>query len=113
MATTYKPSQVQGTASVSTYATLYNVPAATQAVVSSIVVCNTAASSATFRIGLDTGAAGDPLLANGEFLVYDATIAANDTITLTLGIALDANKYIRVSSSSNTVLFSAFVSEIA
>lgn len=112
MATAYKPTQVQGTAAVGTYATLYNVPAATEAVVSSIVVCNTAATSATFRVGLDD-AAGDPLIANGEFLVYDATIPANDTIALTLGIALDTGKYIRVSSSANTVLFTAFVSEIS
>ena len=112
MATAYKPSQVQGTAAVGTYTTLYNVPALTEAVVSSIVVCNTAGTSATYRIGLDD-TAGDPIAANGEFLVYDATIAANDTIALTLGIALDAGKYIRVSSSANTVLFSAFVSEVS
>lgn len=110
MAIAYKPAQVQGTSSVSTYATLYNVPAATEAVVSTIVICNTAASSATYRIGLDT-TAGTP--GASEWLVYGATIAANDTIALTLGISLDAGKYIRVSSSADTVAFSAFVSEIS
>ena len=110
MATAYKPSQVQGTASTGTYATLYNTPASTEAIISSIVICNTAAASATYRIGLDT-AAGTP--GASEWLVYDATVAANDSVTLTLGICLDAGKYIRVSSSANTVTFSAFVSEIS
>lgn len=110
MATAYKPSQVQGTASTGTYATLYNTPASTEAIISTIVICNTAGASATYRIGLDTSA-GTP--GASEWLVYDATVAANDTIALTLGVCLDAGKYIRVSSSANTVTFSAFVSEIS
>lgn len=110
MATAYKYSQVQGTASTSTYATLYNTPSATEAVISSIVICNRSSSNVTVRIGLDTSA-GTP--GASEFLVYDAEIPGNDTISLTLGITLDASKYIRVSSSANTCTFSAFVSEIS
>lgn len=110
MATAYKPSQVQGTASTGTYATLYNTPASTEAIISTIVICNTAATAATYRIGLDT-TAGTP--GASEWLVYDADVAANDTVALTLGVCLDAGKYIRVSSSANTVTFSAFVSEIS
>lgn len=109
MATTYKPAQVQGTSGVTTYATLYNA-SGVQAVISTIVVCNTATSDATYRIGLDT-TAGTP--GASEWLVYDAVVGANDSVALTLGIALDAGKYIRVSSSANTVTFSAFVSEIS
>lgn len=109
MPTNYKPAQVQGTAGVSTYATLYST-SGVQAVISTIVVCNTAATPATYRIGLDT-TAGTP--AASEWLVYDATIAANDSVCLTLGIALDDSKFIRVSSSANTVTFSAFVSEMS
>lgn len=110
MATAYKPAQVQGTAGVSTYATLYNVPASTEAIISTIVICNTASADATYRIGLDD-TAGTP--GASEWLVYDSPISANDTIALTLGVCLDAGKYIRVSSSANTVTFSAFVSEIS
>lgn len=109
MAISYKPSQVQGTASVSTYTTLYNTPAGAEAVVSTILICNTAGTSATYRIGLDTEA-GTP--DSSEWLVYDATIPANDTISLTLGVALDSGRHIRVSSSANTLTFSAFVSEM-
>lgn len=110
MAIAYKPAQVQGTAGVSTYATLYETPASTEAVISTIVVCNTSASPATYRIGLDT-TAGTP--SASEWLVYDAALAANDSVALTLGVSLDAGKFIRVSSSANTVTFSAFVSEIS
>lgn len=109
MATAYKYSQVQGTAGLTTYATLYTTPAATQAVISSIVICNQSSSTITFNIGLDT-TAGTP--AASEFLVSGASIAGNDTIALTLGVTLDASKFIRVSSSANTCSFTAFVSEI-
>lgn len=110
MATAYKPAQVQGTAGVTTYATLYEVPAATEAIVSTIVVCNTANAPATYRIGLDTSA-GTP--GASEWLVYDATVAANDSTFLTIGASLDAGKFVRVSSSANTVTFTAFLSEIS
>jgi hypothetical protein len=110
MATAYKYAQVQGTASTGTFATLYETPAATQAVISTIVICNTAAASATYRIGLDT-TAGTP--SASEWLVYDSVVAGNDSICLTIGICLDAAKFIRISSSANTTTFSAFLSEIS
>jgi hypothetical protein len=109
MANAYKYSQINGTNGTSTYATLYTTPASTEAVVSSIVVCNRNTSSATYRIGTDT-TAGTP--ANEEFIVYDAVIAANDSVCLTLGVCLDPQKYLRVSSSASTVGFSAFLTEI-
>lgn len=110
MATNYKSSQVQGTASTGTYATLYTTGSGIQAVISTILICNTAGAQATYRIGLDT-TAGTP--GASEWLVYDAVVPANDTTALTLGICLDQNMFIRVSSSANTVTFSAFVSEIS
>ena len=110
MATAYKYAQVQGTASTGTYATLYTTPAATQAVISSIVITNQSSSAVTVRIGLDT-TAGTP--GASEWLVYDAAVAGNDTVALTLGVTLDAEKFVRVSSSANTCNFSAFLSEIS
>lgn len=109
MPTTYKRSGVQGTNSVSTYATLYSVPSATVAVVSTIAIANTSASAATYRIGFDD-TAGTP--GASEWLVYGPSVPANDTVFLSLGIALQAGQFIRVSSSADTVTFQAFVSEI-
>ena len=110
MATAYKYSQVQGTASTGTYSTLYTTPAATQAVISSLVITNQASSDVTVRIGLDA-TEGTP--GNSEWLVYDAVIAGNDTVALTLGVTMDASKYLRISSSADTCNFSAFLSEIS
>jgi len=110
MAQAYKYAQVQGTASTGTYATLYESPSATEAIISSLVITNQASSDVTVRIGLDT-TAGTP--GSDEFLVYDAVIAGNDTVALTLGVTLDAAKFIRVSSSANTCNFTAFLSEIS
>lgn len=109
MATTYKNAQVQGTAGVGTYATLYNTSASATAVVSSIAITNTASATATYRIGI-MGSAGTPAAAN--WLVYDAVVAGNDTILLTIGLTLGNSQFIRVSSSANTVTFSAYISEI-
>lgn len=109
MPTAYKLSQVQGTASVGTYSTLYNTPASTQAVVSSLVITNQASSDVTVRVGM-AGSASTP--GASEWLVYDAVVAGNDTVALTLGITMPANEFIRVSSSASTCNFSAFYSEI-
>ena len=89
---------------------MYTTPAATEAVISSIVIANRASSDVTVRVGTDTTACTP---ANEEFIVYDAVVACNDTIALTLGVCLDPEKYLRVSSSASTVGFSAFLSEIS
>ena len=113
MANTYKTQSIQGTASTGTYATLYNTGASTTAICSTILVTNTAATAATYRIGYTSGSAGTPAIANGEWFVYDATVQPNDSVALTLGVSLGNSKYLRVSSSANTVCFNAFVSEIS
>lgn len=110
MATAYLTKQVQGTASTGTYATLYSTGASTTAIVSGITVCNEATSTVTIRIGLDT-TAGTP--ASGEFLVYDGTVAANDTLVLNLPVTMGNTTYLRVSSSANTTSFTAAVAEIS
>jgi hypothetical protein len=110
MATAYKYSQVQGTASTGTFATLYETPAATEAVISSLVITNQSSSALTVRVGMDT-AAGTP--GASEFLVYDAAVAGNDTVALTLGITMPAANFIRVASSASTCNFTAFLSEIS
>ena len=110
MATNYRVlGQSQGTAAVGTYADLYTVPASTSAVVSTVSVCNTASVDATIRIAVAAGST--PTAA--EWVVYGATVAGNDTLTLTLGITMQAAKKLVISSSANTVSFSAFGSEIS
>lgn len=110
MATTYKVlGQTQGTAAVTTYATAYTVPASTSAVISTITICNQTSTDRTYRVAVASGATPS----TAEFIVYDATVSGNDTVTLTLGLTLEATKRIVVSSSANTTSFGVFGSEIA
>lgn len=110
MATVYKNAQLQGTAGLTTYATLYNTAANKTAVISSIVICNTSAASKQYRIAIDTQTATAP--AADKWVAYDATLAANDTISLTWGVALSNSQFLRVSSTDTTLTFSAHISEI-
>lgn len=111
MATTYKRlAALQSTGTIGTADTTYTVPASTSTIVSTIAVCNTAATSATYRIAISTTTS---FVASG-YLIYGATIGANDSIFLTIGATLDTtNKYLLTSASAATVSFSAFGSEVS
>jgi hypothetical protein len=113
MATAYKNGQVAAPAAdVTSYATLYTTTSPKTAVISTIVVCNTSASNVLFRIGL-MGSAGTPAVASGQFIAYDATVAANDTLTLTIGLSMSATQFLRVSAGSTAVNFTAAVAEVS
>ena len=109
MPTTYS-TLGQSNPSATTQTTLYTCPASTQTVVSSLVVCNQAATSATYRLAIRKNAA---TLDASMYIVYDATIGANSTVAYTLGITVDAADLITVYASSATMSFTAFGSEIA
>ena len=113
MSTAYKNGQIAAPAAdVTTYATLYTTPSPKTAVISTIVVCNTSASNVLFRIGL-MGTAGTPAVASGQFLAYDSTVAANDTITLTIGLSMSTGQFLRVSAGSTAINFTAAVAEVS
>ena len=109
MPTTYKVLG-QSIPAATTATTLYTVPASTQTVVSSISICNQASSSATFRIAVRVAAA---TLATSQYIAYDVTVGAADTTVLTLGLTLGATDIITIYSSTATVSFAAFGSEIS
>ena len=109
MATTYKVlGQLNPAATTAT--TLYTVPNSTSAVLSTISVCNQAASAGTFRIAIRPSGA---TLAAQHYIYYDSPIAANDGIAITIGITLAATDVITVYASSDNMSFSAFGSEIS
>ena len=90
---------------------LYTTGAGTEAVVSTLVVCNRSASARTYRIAIKPTAA--TTLAAEHYIAYDVSIPANDTTALTRGITLAATNAIRVSASASASLtFTAFGSEI-
>jgi hypothetical protein len=100
----------QQSPSATTLTSLYTVPAATSAVISTITVANLANASGTFRIAVRP--AGEAI-ANKHYIVYDITIAALDTLTLTLGITLGTTDVLSVYASSATMAFAAYGSEIS
>jgi len=110
MATTVYKVLGQVAPSATTETDLYTVPAATETILSSLVVANRAATSATYRISVSVNGAAT---ATKDYLVYDAVINANSTTALTLGITIDATDKVRVYGSTANLSFSAFGSEIA
>jgi hypothetical protein len=89
--------------------TAYTVPTSTQTVISSIIVANTAATAATYRLfAVGPGAA----VALGTALFYDVPLAGNSSAVLQVGITLAAGEGIAVASSTTTVTFTMFGQEI-
>jgi hypothetical protein len=107
MATIYKVLG-QDAPSATTLSTLYTVPAATSAVCSTLVIANRGVST-PFRIAVQPGGAS---ITNSQYIVYDATLNANDTLFLTLGITLATTDVISVYAGTADTSFSLFGSEI-
>lgn len=88
---------------------LYTVPAATSAVISTIVVANRSGSVASYRIAIRPAGA---TLSNEHYIAYDVTVGAGDSTTLTLGITLAATDVITIYASTANLSFNVFGSEI-
>lgn len=90
------------------YGLLYKAPAATDTVVSSIVVCNRTGGALTFQLECrvaDAATAVKQDLANG------VTVAANSVVTLTLGITLATTDALYFSGSAAGLSCNAFGQE--
>jgi hypothetical protein len=108
MANNYK-SPIQVKPSANTLTTLYTVPASTQAIFSAINICNTASTDATFRIAFrPDGEAIDPK----HYIIFDATIAGNDTYMINQGMSMDTTDVLSVYASSASVSFTGFYAEV-
>ena len=93
MATT--PAVLYRGAAATSSATLYTVPASTTAIVTNILVTNTAGTAATFTITLD-----------GTVIIPAASIAANSTALFDMKQVLATTKLIAGFASATTVNFS-------
>jgi hypothetical protein len=90
------------TAAATSSTTLYTVPSSTTAVVTNVVVANTASTAATFDLSLD-----DVQIAN------DVSVAANSITVIDLKQVLAQNKTIKGLASAVTVNFHISGVEIA
>jgi hypothetical protein len=94
MATVTSKALFRGAATTTVGTTLYTVPASTTAVITDIVVVNTAASAGTFTLTLDDIA-----------LSTTVAIAANDSTVIPLKQVLATTKTIKGGASATTINF--------
>jgi hypothetical protein len=96
--------------SATTEADLYTVPASTSTVISSLVICNRAATVATFRVSVSVGGGAT---ANKDYLYYDVLMPPNDTFIATIGMTLATTDKIRVYTSGASVSWNLFGEEVS
>jgi hypothetical protein len=109
MATTTYKVLAQAAPSATSNTDIYTVGASKQTVISTLVICNRAASAATYRIAIRPDGAA---LANTHYIAYDVAIGASDSTTLTLGLTMDASDVVTVYASTANFTFSIFGAEI-
>ena len=110
MAIAYKVLGQQAPASTSNV-DVYTVGAGKSAIVSSLIIANTTASSATARVFLRIGGAA---AATSNALAYDVTVSANSHAAFTEGWTMAATDVLTVQSgTSNALTFTLTGSEIS
>jgi hypothetical protein len=110
MATTYKII-AQSAPAATTETVIYTVPSSTSTVISTLTVCNQAATPATYRIAIRPAA--DSTTAAKHWIVYGATIDGSDSTMLTTGTTLATGDKVIVYASSATMSFNLSGMEIA
>jgi hypothetical protein len=113
MARTYRILGQSNPAS-NTLTTLYTVPSGNSAMISSITVANLNDTpfdgvGNSFSIAVNVGGVA---VSNTNFIAYRVNCPAKDSVTLTLGITMNAGSNISVNANSSTMTFSAFGTEI-
>ena len=92
--------------------TLYTVPAGNSAIISSITVANlneAANVGGAFRISANVSGVA---VSNANYLAYSVNVPSRDTVTLTLGVTLNAGSIVSVNANSSLLAFSAFGTEV-
>lgn len=93
-----------------TLTALYTVPASTETVVSTLVICNRNSSGVSIRVSVAVaGAADDP----SQYIWYDKSVPKNESIFATIGLTFAATDVVRVYSDTANVTFSLFGTEIS
>jgi hypothetical protein len=91
--------------SATTTTVLYTVPDMTQTTISSIVAANRTGSAITFRLSVHVGGAGAD---DKQYLYYDKSVAANDSLAIVIGITLNQTDVLKVYTSAVNMSFNVF-----
>lgn len=90
-----------------TLSTLYAAPS--QAVASTLSVCNQSGSPTMFRVSIRVaGAADDPK----QYIYYDVVLGGNDTFMATIGLSLGPTDIVSVYALNATLSFNLFGQEL-
>lgn len=98
--------------SANTQTNVYVVPAATEAVISSISICNQGATNASYSLIVMPSSAFSSNSSPAHYVIRGAVVPAADTIILTVGLTANAGSIIAANTNSGEVSFGAFGSEI-
>jgi|SRR5579859_4666333 len=89
---------------------VYVVPPGSQAAISSVMVCEQAGGTTSFRIGVAPGgAADDPK----HYFAFDVPITSNDVVDFTLGLTLSSGDVLRCYSAAGTLSFGVYGEELS
>ena len=91
--------------SATTTTTLYTVPDKTMTTISSVVAANRTGSAITFRLSVHVDGAGAD---DKQYLYYDKSVAANDSLTIVIGITLNQDDVLKVYTSAVNMSFNLF-----
>lgn len=98
----------QSNPAATTNTTLYTVPSATQAVVSTLVVTNLGVST-TFRVAVRPAGA---TIANQHYIIFDSALASGSSVYLTIGVTLATTDVVTVYAGTANVAFNLYGSEV-
>jgi hypothetical protein len=90
--------------------TIYTVPSATESICSTLAICNRGVENVLYDIAVRPNGA---TLEDKHLVTFDALVGGEDTVTLTLGISLDAADVIQITASSPELSVTMFGNEIA
>lgn len=99
----------QADLAATTLTDVYTVPAATEAIVSTVFVCNRTGSNRKFRISVAPAGAVD---SNEQYLYYDEPLPKNSTFTFTTGLTLAATDVLRAYANNTGVSINVFGVEL-
>lgn len=91
---------------------IYQVPALTSCIISSVTIANRGLDLAAFRLSISVGGA---ITTNIDYIYYDVLIAGNDTFIATVGLTIAAGDEVRGYASGlggDDLTFQLFGSEI-
>jgi hypothetical protein len=98
--------------SANTQTNVYVIPAATQAVISTIAICNQGANSTTYSLAFMDSSQFNSAAPAATFIVKNAALAGSDTIFLTIGLTANAGVVLAANTPNANISFAAFGSEI-